>query len=262
VQQVTNKITYKKKPSYADHYTLMPNEIFEDLLSDGSNISKTHKPFAYGYLYYITHLYRYCLHYNIKEKQTQGVIKSVLGKSSIDKGIDYIIKEGGVLDLMGYTQTTQDYPIKWYMDEYDYLQFNLLGDSGSIIPFSLSDKNFKIKFPLKSFYRTQEDMDAKELTGTFYDASNSHKINFSIFQKCMSNPDLGVYAFYIYGYIKYKNGMFTPYNKSRRDFPTEINMTEKTLFKYIDALESNGLIRVDHQQFVGKGGLANGYTAL
>lgn len=236
----------------------MPNEIFEDLRS---NIEKAqHVAFSYSYLYFISYLYRYCEY----EGMTQALIKEKLGYTAKEKRLDYLIKKDGILDCIGYTQTTSNYPIRWEMDDDNIISFYTQEDykkeygTSSII----TEKNFKVKYPVKLFHRNEESLQEGVLDGTLYDISNTHKIYYRAFEKCMQSNNLGVTAFYIYGYLRWKNDIYGDYRVASRVLATELGFSEPTLFKYMKEMEQCGLLKIIHKKFVGVGGEANLYRAL
>lgn len=237
----------------------MPNEIFTDL---HKNIEKIqHVVFAYAYYYYVCYLYRYCLY----EGVTQSDIKVKLTYDTQEKRLDYIIKKGGILDKIGYTQTTKDYPLSWSMDEYNQIQFQTISDmnfNSVEAKYIITDKNAKVKYPIKMFHRTSEDLADLHLNGTLYDISNTHDILFSVFDRCMTNKELGTTPFFIYSYIRHKNDLYGDYRIGSRNLSLEIGVSEPTLFKYLFLLEKYSLLAIDHKQYVGKGGEANLYKAL
>src|SRR5437763_8036906 len=94
----------------------MPNEIFDDFKSGFD--SGVHKAFAYSYYYVVNYLYRYTK-YSFGERFTQPEIMEFLGYSASNKKLNYITKKDGLLDQIGYTKTTTDYPVQWNFDS-DY----------------------------------------------------------------------------------------------------------------------------------------------
>jgi hypothetical protein len=236
----------------------MPNEIFEDLNTNIENVN--HRAFAYCYYYYVTYLYRYCK-YQADQKNTQADIKQFLGYSPVQKKVDYIIKKDGVLDLIGYTLTTTNYPVNWYVDENHLLRFDTISEvkSKATIPI-ISDRNFKVKYPLKCFHRTDESEKECIIDGTFFEVSNTHLIDFDSFKFMMGCEDLGVNAMYICAYLKYKNDKFEKYQVSFSNLAKELDISKTTLAKYIEKLEDHGFLKIYHQKFEkGKNGEANIY---
>lgn len=241
----------------------MPNEIFDDLKQNISTYK--HTAFAYTYYYYVSYLYRYCEHYE-DEKITQALIKMKLGYTKAEKRIDYLIKKNGVLDSMGYTETTDDYPLSWTLDDDNILNFTTINDyrreyGKSVIT---QNRNFKIKIPTKGFHRTGDTYNENVLDGTFYDIANTHGIDYKVFEEMMEKKDdLGVSAFYIYGFLKYKTQMHKKYRTSLRGLMDAVGLLSfETICKYLTNLEDNGFIVVDHKVFQGINGEANLYSVI
>jgi hypothetical protein len=232
----------------ATEHIYLPNEVFTDLKLHIPNGSQT--AFAYSYLYYITYLYRYCKYISDNgDKVTQEAIKEVLGYSPKNKKVDYIIKKGGVLDNLMYSETTTDYPIQYFYDDDDLLTFETISNYKGIIK-NLNDRNFKIKKPLRAFHRSLKAIEDKELSGTFYEVENTHRIDFRVFLTIIMNGDLGTAGFYLYGYLKHKNDIFkSGYQRSYEKLGFDTGFSEKTVRKYVNLLEFNNLISVERKLF-------------
>lgn len=223
----------------------MPNEIFTDL--KGSISSGKHVAFAYTYYCYIDLLYRYCM-YHSDRTMTQAEIKADLGISQTEKRLDYIIKKGGILEQMGYIETITDYPLSWNLDE-GYLQFetqkeykqkNKLSDITII-----SQNTTKVKYPVKSFHRTDESRQERLLDGTYYELPWTHEITYENLRSIVSDPELGYMGFYIYGYIKSKNGLAKRgYQISARQAKDELGISKNTFLKYAKKLEERKYLLV------------------
>lgn len=231
----------------AIEYVYMPNEIFDDMKHNIPNSSQS--AFAYSYIYYITYLYRYCKCIDSNgNKVTQEIIKEFLGYSPKNKKIDFIIKKGGILDNINYTLTTTDYPIQFLYDDENLIYFETINNYKNMI--NNNNRNFKVKFPVKSFYRTNDDFQEKSLTGTFFEVEDTHKINYNTFRKIITDNDLGTSGFFVYGYLKHKNNIFkTGYQRSTINIGKELNFSDNTIRKYINILESKGFLRVERKIF-------------
>jgi hypothetical protein len=225
----------------------MPNEIFNELQLNIDNSRQV--AFAYSYIYYITYLYRYCKFIDKNgNRVTQERIKEYLGYSPKNKKIDYIIKKGGVLDTIQYTTTTNDYPIRYYFED-NIIFFETISDFKDIFQ-NTNERNFKVKMPLRAFHRCQDSISDGLLTGTFYEVENTHRIEFEAFERMMESPNLGVVAFYIYGYLRHKNDLHREgYQRSFEKIGIELGMSDKTVRKYIDLLEALGFINVIRMDF-------------
>lgn len=227
----------------------LPNEIFTDLQSK-LDTSK-HIAFAYSYYYYISYLYRYCKYLDDHGRQTQQQIKAVLGYAATNKSVDFIIKRGGILDQLGYTETTTDFPLSWsYDSETMELRFETIlvlkqwDDSYSQM---FNDRNFRIKKPLKAFNRQQEDSH-DERTGTFYNVHNTHGIHYDIYNGIIQQ--FGCMGFYLYGFLKHKCDIFGGYQASQYVLCDKLRITSSsTLFKYTNLLRDAGYIQIERKQF-------------
>lgn len=235
-----------KKPI---EHIYLPNETFKDLQSSIPNSSQI--AFAYSYLYYITYLYRYCKYIDDNgNKVTQERIKEYLGYSPKNKKIDYIIKKGGLLDTIQYTETTNNYPIQFIYEQEndDLLTFETVSTYKGII--KDNNRNFKVKIPLRAFHRSTIAIDEGELNGTFYEVENTHRIDFRSFKNIIECSELGSVAFYIYGYLKHKTDIFKAgYQRSFIKIASDLSMSDKTVRKYTDILECYGFIDVERKTF-------------
>lgn len=250
----------KRKPykTYSE-VIFMPNEIFKDF-SDIEQIQ--HRALLYSYYYMVSYLYRYCKYLGDKEF-TQKEIKQFLGYNPDNKKIDFLIKNGGILDTKGYTKTITDIPIFWnYTKEEGILEFDTVESlkskgyekSGNL-------RGYKIKYPIKAFERNVEDDDYD--VGTFFDAGNTHKISFNRFKSIIQTETLGAIGFYIYGYIKFKSDKFNGrYQASIEQLASELNINRNSVIKYMKELETSNFINIVHVQYVhGKiGNQANSYS--
>lgn len=238
------------KLKFADGQSVhfMPNEIFCDLQK---NIKKSpHIAFAYSYYYLISWLYRNTKYYDCRiDVKT---IKSILGYSPTTKTINGIIKNGGSLDKLGYTEHSSNYPLSWSFDEFGDPDFTKLNDLDDLDKNEIRKKmgnRFTMKTPIKHFHRDEVDIEYEMKTGVFYDVSNTHKIDFEVFIHCMSIKDLGVTAFYLYGYLKMKNQIFSSgYDVTMPDLCEETKLSYQSLVNYLDVMRKYRLIEVIHNQ--------------
>ena len=231
----------------------LPNEIFSDLQDNITN--GTHVAYAYSYLYLTQFLYRNCKYFNTKTLIDGKVIKQILGYSESNRTMNYITKKGGLLDSIGYTETTKDIPLSWDFKKGDgeglsfYMSSNV--EKGTLdIP-----KMFFLKKPLKAFERTIQRVDKdgqiveEEMQGTFYDVSNTHSVDFDVFMYCMTNDEIGTTGFYLYSWLKHKNDIFKGgYDVSYEKLSAETGLTRTTMIQYLNALKSYRLIRFKFNQ--------------
>lgn len=215
------------------HAIYIHNEIFEELkvLYDKGS---SHVAFAYTYYYLISWLYRYTKYgeLNIDVK----MIKEILGYNPSNKKLDYLIKKNGLLDEIGLTSTSTDYPLLWTFEEGE-LEFMLLSEfdvEGRKYYQQQKGKNYKVKVPEKALSRDGEN-------GTFYDIGYTHAMEFDLFVKCMES-ELGCSGFYLYGYLKYRCDKFGEYNSSLEKLGEEVGMSKNTVDKYLTKLCQEGLV--------------------
>lgn len=230
----------------------MPNEIFKDLQKYIKNTP--HIAFAYTYIYLITWLYRYAKHFNVEVVLDNKKLKEVLGYSSKNQTMDYLIKKGGLLDEIEYLDSTRDYVINWQFNKStdEALSFFMFSDIDREINdyFPSVPKRFFLKKPLKAFYRViEEENDEYEIAGTFYDISNTHNIPFEVFLFCVSNSKIGCTGFYLYAYLKHKNDIFeSGYDVSIEELSQSIGVARRTLINYLGQLKSYKMIDFKHNQ--------------
>lgn len=235
----------------------MPNEIFSDLRENIENPS--HIAFAYSYIYFITWLYRYAKYGIINELIDQKFIKKILGYNPTYKKIDYLIKQNGILEQMGYIRTEKDFPIAYSYDEIDGLQFQYIDDFKEYTEYIKAlnvPKNFKIKFPVKAFYRNEESEEDYYEDGTFFYVDRTHLVPFEVFLFCMTNGDLGCTGFYLYAFLRCMNQIYGGYRISLETLEEKTAIKGRTLDKYLDSLKKYNMIHCKVEDFVvglGKG---------
>jgi Helix-turn-helix domain len=224
----------------------MPNEVFNDLnQADFSNHS--HKCFAYAYYYLISYLYRNALYggINTEEYSTENIVKLFLGNP---KPVSYITKKNGILDKLGYTETTTDYPISYYKDKdtemIDFITIKKFRKDNPDTQMNHSPR-LSIKTPLKALNRFNEDY-----SGTYYTFQNTHKVNIKKFVDIITDINLGHVAFYIYCYLRMMNDKFPQgYQISNKAFADLIGCSERTIARYTTELESKNYIKSERKLY-------------
>lgn len=224
----------------------LPNEIFSNL--QGYITNSTDLAYAYSYCYLTQFLYRNCKYFNTKVLLDVNIIKQVLGYSESNRTMNYITKKGGLLDEIGYTESTKDYPLVWELEEMEGLTFTLASEfEKEMLP--PIPKMFFLKKPLKAFERTiLEKNEAGQLVeveekGTFYDVSNSHSVDFEVFMYCMANKKIGTIGFYLYSWLKHKNDMFNGYDVSYEKLSAETGIAKRTMIQYLDILKGYNMVQ-------------------
>lgn len=228
----------------------IPNEIFEDLGKVAELKTSPSKAFAYSYYYYITYLYRYCK-YRGDKLFTQTDIKEALGYSATNKKLDYIIKKDGVLDSMKYTKTISDVPMRFYYDEGTYKplfeMLSELNNSGMYEETKINIKNFKVKYPVKAFYR--DGIEKEVFDGSYYNVAHTHEISHQVFNNIIQNT--GAIGTYVYGYVKAKSFLFNNhYQIPIKKFSDEIGISIKALSGTLNELEDLGHMKIFRQKYI------------
>jgi len=234
-------------PRESDIY--MPNEIFCDLQGMKFKNAK-HVCFAYSYIYFTTWLYRYAKYWDTGI-DTAG-IKEVLGYKAKNDTLNYIIKKNGLLEQQGYLETTGNYPVTWQLNSGDDLTFSFLSEMSEQEKRTTSHRpNYKIKKPVKHFWRSSKEEKKDEFDGVFYDISNTHLISFDVFLYAMSNNAIGVTGFYLYSYLKHMNDKHpNGYDISFVSLQSETGITGGSLERCLDGLRSFGMLECDVQDYV------------
>ncbi|UOY94184.1 helix-turn-helix domain-containing protein [Ectobacillus sp. JY-23] len=254
-KELKQMVEFEKKESYL----LMPNNLFEILSKDEElmRVKAPHVAIAYTYIYFITWLYRYAK-YGVMDLDnvTERKIKYILGLSETNKEINYIIKKNGVLDRLGITKTVSflEAPVRWYFYEEDtscpqWVYFEEMNRSLKDIDKHTNVKKRKIKEPL--FATSEREVNDSIYNGTFYNKEYTHQIPFEVFIECVTNPNLGCTAFYIYGYLASRcalNGGYIEVSVETISKRTGIKPTTRD--KVLDALKKFGLIGCSPEDFV------------
>lgn len=100
----------------------LPNGIFKELSTairsstDTTNANQV--SFAYAYLVATAFLYKYAQFVDTDHRTyiQNSNLKELLGYGKNTKSIDRILKKDGVLDELGLTATTRDYPVRFHLD--------------------------------------------------------------------------------------------------------------------------------------------------
>lgn len=234
----------------------MPNEIFDDLQNQMKDA--THIAYAYSYMYLIHFLYRNCKYFNIPTVLNGDVIKEILGYKKSNRTMNYItIKDEGLLDQMGYTKSTKDYPMSWTLEDKELSFFNSSDvDEYTKHLFPTVPKKFFLKYPIKGMDNRIIDrvieggeIEEIEMLGTFFDIDNTHEIDFNVFMFCMSKKKLGVVAFYLYSWLKYKNDWHDAgYDVPLTKLSDETGIPRRTMIQYMDLLKGYKMVDFQHNQ--------------
>jgi len=209
----------------------VPNEIFKDF-AELKYTSNRHYSFTICYYILISYLYYYSFYgINLLKKNE---INKLLRISPSNQRYNYIINKNGLLDKSGYTSTTSKIPVLTKVNS--RIPFFIFNDS----KVSNINNNYAIKCPIKGFYRNKED---KELTGTFFNTSNTICLDMNIFFKIINN--CGINALVVYLFIKKYNKLMMGYS----NIANNLLMSNRLVFEVIKLLEFNNYITVNHAHY-------------
>jgi hypothetical protein len=235
-KDIINALHYKK---IEDKGIYIHNEIFEYLLihKDDFN-SPSHMSFTYSCYQLITYLYRYAK-YGDDSYPTKR-LKEILGYSSINKQLDYITKDGGLLEELQLVEKTDNYPINFKQIGNDPVEFHTYNDYIEDSP--VDYPQMSIFKPIPAFYRNPDD---DYYSGTYYDVAYTHNIGMTRFIQIMSDKKLGTTGHMIFGYLKFKTDTCGgKYSASIEQLKRETGISERTLIRRLKRLEDMNYIHV------------------
>ncbi|MBE1557030.1 hypothetical protein [Sporosarcina limicola] len=255
IEEISNLLQFNEE---YENKVYMPNEIFTDLQKHIKNTP--HIAFSYSYIYLSHWLYRYVKHVNVGVFDV-GTIKQILGYAPTNQTLNYLIKKGGILDQIEYTESVKDFPISWTYSDGEELEFQMASEYRDFIDhLPTVPKSFTLKYPVKGFTRVlEEDGEEYETIGTFYEVDNTHCILFDVFMDCLSNEKIGVNGFYLYSYLSHRCDIHMGgVDVSLVNLASETGISETSLDKILGALKSFNLVSFQHnQEFFAIGMLDN-----
>lgn len=176
-------------------------ELFNELLATGEIKNNRHKTFAFGYYCLVSYLWKYSK-YGEQEINTQD-LKRLMLIIPTEKRFDYLIKKGGVLDSMGLTETTKDFPISTSFNELNQIEVTTL----SMVDKDMAKdwlqqygKRYTCKKPLPQY-------DRGDKVGLMF--SKDDVLSLSVFEitRILLCNELGFDGLFVYAYLKYRNKM-------------------------------------------------------
>lgn len=246
------------KKLYGDVSVQIPNWIFKSLsenIKSGANANVKQASFAYAYVVLISFLYKYT-HFVDLENETyiqNKDIKQILGYDPTTKTIDRVIKKGGILDSIGLTCTTKNYPVTF---EYTAEEINgfPIREFTTINMLSVDDvnynryknivknRNYTVKEPL-FFFENEGDV------GTLYNYNRTHTITLKEFISFTYNNELDNVDFYLYAFFKSKchGRRFNECGIRQNTILSEVGMSTRTLYEHTDKLVKCRYIKVDYK---------------
>lgn len=246
----------------------MPNNTF---YSFGESINDIRSR-SFGYSYYILNavMFKYASYVDLNNNSCikVGDFKEALGYRADNKTVNKIIKKNGILDNMGASETIEDFPIFFELNNVNeeginFTYFSELRREDDVyhyISAIVRNKNYSVKIPLYLFNYDGE-------LGTFFNNyRNTYTVKVSELYSILFDMKLTTIETYIYFYLKSEcYGM----NNNSKYIPLEkilstLKMSSKTFYKGLESLKNYGLISINHRGWqnskkVGRV-LANDYT--
>lgn len=221
------------------------NSIFNELLKCNLLSHISHLSYAYGYYCLITHLYRNAKYQNFLLKQSD--LKEILGYSPNNRSLDFISKMHGLLDELGYTETITDFPVRIDTGKLIVVDMYRKVKCNSFLNIEVPS-NYRVKLPVRAFYKDSKSKQVGELNGSYYEASDCHKFDLEMFIDCVSNNNIGCTGFFIASFIKAlniipKSGPFS----NLVGIAKMLRIQKKTLRKYVKHFAENGILEVDYR---------------
>lgn len=242
----------------------LPNGIFRDLSvsiknkSGSTNIQQV--AFAYVYLITASLLYKYA-HFVDVDNSTyiqNSDIKELLGYNRTTKSIDKVIKKNGILDELGLTSTTKDYPVQFFTNKEEKInniplrEFITIGglDNKSVIKDIVKNRNYEVKEPL--FLTTGY---GENDYGTLYSIERTHEITIREFITFVFDDEMNNIDFLIYGYLKSRCKGYVNDMKSMAVYKIimEIGIDRSTFYEHLELLKKKKYIEVNHKEWRMKG---------
>lgn len=236
----------------------LPNEIFIEFTPHFNTIKKF--SFAYCYYTYLNFLYKYCWY--LKDNNTiltQAEIKLFLGYSPTNKTVDKIVKDGGLLEQIGYVKTITDYPVTpRYDEETGFVEGFLMASDiremihrKELVPY----RGVRVKMPTTLLERSKVILDnevGRNFDGTLYKVENTFNIPYEVFESIIKNPKLGCNGFLVYSILKSLCKNKKQLDISQNELSSIYKINKDTIQRYLLSLEKENYIEVHRSNDWGK----------
>lgn len=246
---------------YSKPSVQIPNWIFRSLAeSTKGKVQRTNvkqSSFAYAYVVTIAFLYKYT-HFVDLDNGTyiqNKDIKQILGYDPSTKTIDKVIKKNGILDEIGLTCTTKNYPVTFeYTTEEingfpirEFTTINMLTvDDVNYSKYKeiVKNRNYTVKEPT-FFFNNDGDV------GTLYNYNNTHTVTLEEFMEFVYSDDLDNVDFFLYSFFKSKClGLRNDERGiSQALIISEIGLSTETFHNHIKVLEKKGYLSVARKRW-------------
>lgn len=218
-------------------------ELFNELTTTGKLKANRHKTFTFAYYWLTSYLWKYS-RYGDREFNTQD-IKQILGVSPVEKRLDYIIKKKGLLDSIGLTETTRNFPISTTISKQEGIKITTLSDIDEGIAKDFL-KNHSVRYVCKKPL-LQYEREGK--VGLMYSRDDVLSISIFEFTRCVLCPEIGFDGFYVYAYLKYRVKMLgnKAVNIFYKELENQIGYKHRRIRTLIQNLVLAGLLEVNKE---------------
>lgn len=248
IQMLINKEILKRyfNKDRKESFVNMDLSIFDslnELESNGSIKSTSNKVFTFGYLWLVSYLWKYSKYGEME--YTAKDIKLILGVSPIEKRIDYLIKQNGLLDNIGMLETTRDFPIYTNFSKSEGIQISSLSGLADDLRESFlqnCNSRYTCKKPLFQYERENK-------VGLMFSRDDVLPISLLEFTRIVLSDELGLEAFYVYAYLKLRCKLrgYTSVGIMMYELSEAIGFRERKLSSIIQNLEMVGLVDVTRE---------------
>lgn len=230
-------------------------------LVNNKKLKPTHVAFAFSYLYLQTYLFRYTKYDRYVPKVNE--LKNILTYDKTTKTLNYIIKDGGLLDAANLTKTIYDFPVVHTITDSKELEFDLIsefndGSNRYGTKWRLENKvgyNASCKYPVLAFHSDldkykQLGVQYSDLGGSFFGYGNFTLIDWDMFAYCMSNDEIGVTGFYLHSFIKWHEGLNGNCQMGIDSLADQTGLSESIVSRALKILRQHNLVHCISADFV------------
>ncbi|WP_141529603.1 helix-turn-helix domain-containing protein [Bacillus cereus] len=173
--------------------------------------------------------------------------------------MDKIVKDGGLLEQIGYIKTATDYPVTTIHDgETGFVEGFLMASDiremvhrKELVPY----RGVRVKMPTTLLERSKVILDneaGRNFDGTLYKVENTFNIQYEIFESIIKNPKLGCNRFLVYSILKSLCKNKKQLDISQNELSSLYKINKDTIQRYLLSLEKENYIEVHRSNDWGK----------
>ncbi|WP_141521753.1 helix-turn-helix domain-containing protein [Bacillus cereus] len=173
--------------------------------------------------------------------------------------MDKIVKDGGLLEQIGYIKTATDYSVTTIHDgETGFVEGFLMASDiremvhrKELVPY----RGVRVKMPTTLLERSKVILDneaGRNFDGTLYKVENTFNIQYEIFESIIKNPKLGCNRFLVYSILKSLCKNKKQLDISQNELSSLYKINKDTIQRYLLSLEKENYIEVHRSNDWGK----------